>query len=302
LADPNHGRHWHLARAYVGPRGGGALCAPARPPRAFRRDAGFKEFLDIKQKRVPVASAAEFVGRRRQAQRILRAFRDRTGAGVLIHGIGRQGKSSLAARVANRMSGHETVVIFQHYDALAVFEALRNALPPRLQGEFDQTWRLQVTNDASKLQNALLDMLEGPFRAPDPATRAKPILLIIDDLEQILETPKPGQANTPVKTAYNVALASIIAAFRDAETESRLLLTSRYTFALTDARGDDLAARLTAVQLPPMDETQRDKQMRASTRLAGADRGTGASADETRAALEARTKGQPTAILAFRPC
>jgi hypothetical protein len=256
LADPNHGRHWHLARAYVGPRGGGALCAPARPPRAFRRDAGFKEFLDIKQKRVPVASAAEFVGRRRQAQRILRAFRDRTGAGVLIHGIGRQGKSSLAARVANRMSGHETVVIFQHYDALAVFEALRNALPPRLQGEFDQTWRLQVTNDASKLQNALLDMLEGPFRAPDPATRAKPILLIIDDLEQILETPKPGQANTPVKTAYNVALASIIAAFRDAETESRLLLTSRYTFALTDARGDDLAARLTAVQLPPMDETQ----------------------------------------------
>jgi len=39
------------------------------------------------------------------------------------------------------MPGHETVVIFGRYDALAVFEALRNALPPRLQGEFDRTWR-----------------------------------------------------------------------------------------------------------------------------------------------------------------
>ncbi len=62
---------------------------------------------------MPVASAAEFVGRRRQAQRILRAFREREGAGVLIHGIGSHGKSSLAARIANRMPGHDTVVIYR---------------------------------------------------------------------------------------------------------------------------------------------------------------------------------------------
>ncbi len=95
FADPNQGRHWHLARAYAGPQGGGALCASAKPRRTFRRDGGYKEFLDSKQSRVLVATAAEFVGRRRQAQRILRAFRDREGAGVLIHGIARQGKSSL---------------------------------------------------------------------------------------------------------------------------------------------------------------------------------------------------------------
>jgi hypothetical protein len=289
LADPNRGGHWHLARAYAGPLGGGALCASARPRRVFRRDAGYKEFLDLRQKRVPVASAAEFVGRRREAQRILRAFRDRERAGVLIHGLGRQGKSSLAARIANRMPGHDTVVIFERYDALAVFEALRNALPARLQHDFDQSWREQVTKDASNLQIAVLDMLEGPFRTTDPATRAKPVLLIIDDLEQIIETPKPGEANTPVKTNYNVALAAIIVAFRDADTESHLLLTSRYTFALTDARGDDLAARLVPVQLPPMDETQRDKQMRAAARLAEGEHA-GDAADENRAALQARIK------------
>jgi tetratricopeptide (TPR) repeat protein len=114
-------------------------------------------------------------------------------------------------------------------------------------------------------------------------------LLIIDDLEQILETPKPGEANTPVKIAYSVALASVIAAFRDADTESRLLLTSRYTFALTDSRGDDLAARLAPVQLPPMDETQRDKQLRAAARLAGAEHA-GDAAVQNQAALEARIK------------
>jgi hypothetical protein len=299
LADPDQGQHWHLARAYSGPRGDGTLCAAARPRRAFRRDAGYKEFLDLRQRRVPVASAAEFVGRRREAQRILRAFRDRERAGVLIHGLGRQGKSSLAARIANRMPGHDTVVIYERYDALAVFEALRNALPTRLQRDFDQTWREQVTREASNLRNALLDMLEGPFRTTDPATRAKPVLLIVDDLEQILETPKPGEARTPVKTNYSVALASIIAAFRDAETESRLLLTSRYTFALTDPRGDDLAARLASVQLPPMDETQRDKQMSAAARLAGASPA-GAAAAQNRAALEAGSNRPRTAIPAFR--
>jgi len=68
-------------------------------------------------------------------------FRDREGAGVLIHAIGHQGKSSLAARIANRMPSHHTVVVFERYDALAVFEALLSALPPRLRSDFDRTWR-----------------------------------------------------------------------------------------------------------------------------------------------------------------
>jgi hypothetical protein len=161
------------------------------------------------------------------------------------------------------MPGHETVVIFECYDALAVFEAALGALPPRQQSDFDRVWRPQVTNDAAALRPALLDMLEGPFRT-------KPILLVVDDLERILETPQRDETARPVKTAYTAPLAAIIAAFRDAETESRLLLTSRYTFDLTDGRGDDLAARLVAVQLPPMDAVQRDKQMRAAARLAGA--------------------------------
>jgi hypothetical protein len=143
----------------------------------------------------------------------------------------------------------------------------------------------------SALQNAVLDILEGPLRTTDPATGTKPALLIVDDLERILETPKPGETRTPVKAAYHDALTAIIAAFRDADTtESRLLLTSRYTFALTDERGDDLSARLVAVQLPPMDETQRDKQMRAAARLVPASPAAASVSGDTREALESRIK------------
>jgi hypothetical protein len=289
--NPPRGRHWHLARVYLGPRGGDALTASSKPSRPFHRERGYREFLDIRRGRVPVATAAEFVGRRRQAQRIFGAFREREGAGALIHGIGSLGKSSLAARIANRMPGHDTIVIFERYDALSVFDALKNALPERLQSEFDETWRQQVTKDTSKLRNALLDILEGPLRAADPGTRTKPVLLIVDDLERILETPEPGENRTPVKTSYHDVLAAIITAFRDADTtESRLLLTSRYTFGLTDASGDDLAARVVAVQLLPMDETQREKQMRAAAQLMAPRTVTAAPPRDTREALEYRIK------------
>ena len=105
LSDPKSGRHWHLARLYLGPAGGGAVCAAGRPRRDLVRNAGHKEFLDKEKERVPVARADQFVGRRRQAQMVLRALHERRKAGVLIHGMGRLGKSSLAARVANRMPG-----------------------------------------------------------------------------------------------------------------------------------------------------------------------------------------------------
>jgi len=280
LANRHQGLHWHLARVYLGPAGGGPLSAPGKPKRPLRKGAGHREFLDKANSRVPVASAAEFVGRRRQAQRILRAFHDREAAGVLVHGMGNLGKSSLAARVASRMPHHEAVVLFERYDALAVFDALLRALPPRLALQVRQEWRDVVMNDDRALAGALQEMLEGPFRCEDGETKARPILLIIDDLEKILANPQPGEAATPVRPAHTATLAAIITAFAEADTtESRLLLTSRYTFTLGDGRGGDLADRLLLVPLPPMDAVQRDKQMHAATVLAAKAKPAGGTVD-----------------------
>jgi tetratricopeptide (TPR) repeat protein len=264
LQDPRVGRHWHLARVYTGSGGGGACCGRDRPGRRVRRDAGYKEFLDKAARRVPVASAREFVGRRRQAQAVLRSFRD-SQAGVLIFGMGNLGKSSLAARIANRMVRHRTVVVFERYDALAVFEQLLAAVPAGERAGWERTWREQIAADAGALGRALEELLEGPFFD-------RPILLVIDDFEQVLEAPSPGQMRTPVADApgtvdvWRAALSGVLRAFTAADIDSRLLLTSRYDFTLADGRGRDLTDGLNRVALTPMDGDERAKQWRAAAR------------------------------------
>jgi hypothetical protein len=204
---------------------------------------GFKEFLDARNRRVPVATAQQFVGRRRQAQAVLRAFRDHRKAGVLLFGMGNLGKSSLAARIANRLPGHQTVVVYGRYDAPAVFEQLVAALPPAGRAGAERTWGPAIADSPAALGNALEAMLEGPFDD-------RPILLVIDDLEQVLDTPRPGQTGTPVQDApgepdaWRASLGAVLRGFQAAETASRLLLTSRFDFTLPDGRGGDLAAAL----------------------------------------------------------
>jgi tetratricopeptide (TPR) repeat protein len=266
--DPRTGHHWHLARVYTGPGGAGSCCARGKPKRQMRRDPGYKEFLDKARNRVPVATAREFVGRRRQAQDVLRAFRDGHPVGVVLLGMGNLGKSSLAARVANRMPRHRTVVVYEHYDALAIFDQLVAALPAGQRVECDQSWRQQVANNSAVLGDVLADLLEGPFDE-------QPILMVVDDLEQILEPPRPGEVKTPVADGpgsvdtWRSALGSILRAFAAAETESRLLLTSRFDFTLPDGKGGDLAADLDRVHLPPTDESERLRQWRAAQHVAG---------------------------------
>ena len=93
---------WHMARLFVGPKGGGVLAEGG--PTRFRAISATKEFLDAKgDRKVSVATEFEFVGRRRPLQTVLREFYQPARHGLLIHGVGRLGKSSLAARVAHRM-------------------------------------------------------------------------------------------------------------------------------------------------------------------------------------------------------
>ncbi|MEL7060030.1 MAG: CHAT domain-containing protein, partial [Acidobacteriota bacterium] len=263
LENPQLGAHWHLARLYVGPEGGGSCCGVDREPRVLRKDAGFKEFLDKANARVRVASAREFVGRRRSAQRILGEFRRGEAAGVLIFGMGNLGKSSLAARVANRLPRHRAVVIYERYDAQAIFERLVEALPPGARRPWTEQWQRRIADAPPALADCLEQMLTEPFQT-------SPILLIVDDLEQILAVPEPGEGRTPVADAagspdlWRASLSAVLTAFRRAESPSRLLLTSRYDFTLPDGRGGNLADVLAREPLRPMDASERRKQLRAA--------------------------------------
>ncbi|WP_169309560.1 CHAT domain-containing protein [Rhodomicrobium vannielii] len=267
------GRDWHLARLYLGPDGGAPLCtAGARSrPKTVLAEHGHQDILQTKQaaessapsRQLPVASRQSFVGRRRQTQEILRVFRAGKDAGILIHGQGKSGKTSLAARIANRLPSLKPVVIFGDYHTMAIFGEILRACPPALRPALESQWLPLIEQRGDNLGLALEAMLRGPLN------QDAPILLIVDDLEQALDAPQAGQEPTTVKQEYLESLRGVVEAFAETlgHTESRLLFTSRYTFTLPDAKNCELAAKLHDLALPPMNERERLKQMQARLRL-----------------------------------
>ncbi|HIJ84811.1 MAG TPA: CHAT domain-containing protein, partial [Magnetococcales bacterium] len=258
------GSHWHLARVMTTRNGGGPLIRHGAPHRSlWRGDAG-RAFLDPENQKVRVASPEEFVGRRRQAQAVIRAFRD-DKRGVMLQGAGRLGKSSLAARVAQRMRGYITVVVFEQYDRRAIFQVLLEKLPAKPSLEVKRQWSEEVDRGDEGFYLALKDILEKHCTQEDQDQH--PLLLIIDDLERILEDANTGQTGVfRVKDDYKGVLEAVLRAFRDANhTPSRLLITSRHPFTLP-YRGADLGKFVELVPLFPMSEGERTKLAQAALR------------------------------------
>ena len=260
-------RDWHLARLYLGPQGGGALSGGQT---ARKRDATLvhKAFLDQVNRQVPVAAPHEFVGRRRQIQKILTAFRRDSYKGVYVHGVGRQGKSSLAARIALRMSDYRLIVLHGKYDELSILNAFAGAGTDKTLRDFLADQRQEVQDHPERFAFILRELLENHFRDLKRDERGqitqRPALLVIDDFEQALEE----QAGQPHRISPDLlpAVRGVLLAFRNAETTSRMLFTSRYTFSLVHD-GRDLAQDLLDLSLPPMEEYEARKQASAKQRI-----------------------------------
>ncbi|MCM8598597.1 MAG: hypothetical protein NFW04_08065, partial [Candidatus Accumulibacter sp.] len=193
---------------------------------------------------------------------MLRAFQD--GRPVLVHGMGHLGKSSVAARIAHdRLPQLRCVVVFGRYDALEVWDRLLDACPAGQREQYQEQWRARIDADRpGALANALEDLLDGPLAD-------EPVLLVIDDLERILETPQPNQHSVPVQAERRGMLSAVLTAFGKQE-RCKLLLTSRYAFTLPGRdSGEDLAADVVRVPLRAMDKVERDKHQRALLRGLG---------------------------------
>src|SRR5712692_9155079 len=270
-------RDWHLARVWLGPGGGGALVGCTRKRSLLPPDYEYKQVLKVKgDARLVVADPAMFVGRRRELQRGLRVFAGSDFAGVLLHGMGRLGKSSLAARLASRRRRELTLaVVYGAYDALSILEAIGDALKDHPAArELLRQGRDKVRSDPAALEEVLVDLLAGPCR--ESAT-GKPLLLLIDDLEQVLET--SGSESRRVRAAERGALRAVLQAFDPARSESRLLITSRFPFSLVDD-GEELAAKLYPLQLPPLQEITRRKLLLRQVEAARTRPGPGMALDD----------------------
>lgn len=210
--------HWPLLRLYADATPLGALVTPKKTPeRAKRHLREARSELIEADSHVEVCHRSAFVGRRRSIQRCLRVLLGREGdeghaEGVLLHGLGGLGKSSLAARLCDRMPEHRRVVCVGRLDEIRLLGALRERYPAAS----------GLLNSDLPLKARLRSVLEEPL---DQA----PALFVFDDFEHNLDLANVGAGLRP--EALDV-LKALVQAIREVHSDSRVIVTSRFAFAL----------------------------------------------------------------------
>ncbi|MDB4947756.1 MAG: hypothetical protein JWM27_405 [Gemmatimonadetes bacterium] len=239
-------RDWHLLRLFCAGDPPAAFVTPTQTPgrkRSTGRPAE-SEFLDPLTKKVKVATRAAFVGRRRLLQRSLRKLREPDDAhlGLVLRGQGGRGKSSVAARLCDRLhSRFQRVVVIGRLDESSLIQAWRPELP---NDGVRQVLSEPTAELRFRIEAALTVLADAGLREP---------LFVLDDFEQN----QPGKADGVLDLAPHAADA--LGALLDAVAHTgfgRVLITCRYALPAP------FADRLAAEEVQPLDATEREKQAR----------------------------------------
>ncbi|MDZ7970586.1 MAG: CHAT domain-containing protein [Nostoc sp. DedSLP03] len=238
----NKARDWHLLRLYAAGNLPSSLVTPLRtrgrkpaPPLSVST-----QFLDAAGK-VKVPTRESFVGRRRQLQSCLRVLSQPSDeVGVLIHGMGGLGKSSLAARLCDRLPNFERVVWVGQIDEASLVSRLTEKLD-------DNEQRKSLQNYDEELKYRLRRVFQQLYE------EAKPFLLVLDDFEVNLETSPPtpprggeGSQVPPfpgregglgglgrLQPEAAEVLTALVWAIKENFTSHRIIITCRYDFEFT---------------------------------------------------------------------
>ncbi len=224
--------YWHQLRLYADPTPLTALVtAPQHPGREkFRIKPATQAFLDP-EGRVRVCDRRGFVGRRRLLQSALRILRARPGddeyrPGLLLHGMGGLGKSSLAARLCDRLAPtHDPWVWYGRLDANEVLRRFTQRLA-------DNNARTLLADDSLGLDQRLERLFSEHLK--------RPLLLVFDDFEhnaQVAEIAAPGakrflprtrpDGRLILESSAETALRAVLVAIRESGTDSRVIVTCR---------------------------------------------------------------------------
>jgi tetratricopeptide (TPR) repeat protein len=192
-----------------------------------------------------VRKVGEFVGRRAELRRLLGVLRDSGRGGVLIHGIGGVGKSTLTAELLHHL-GDEAGLVVPVPAATAptvdsVLETLRKRLVVRCVSaglaEDDMLRRV-----AAMLADATPSWQERWELIQQVVLPRLPVLLVLDNAEDLLVQSDGGWQPA------DSDLADFLAAWAAAAPRARLLVTSRYPFSLPNR----MHRRLTVHHLGPL--------------------------------------------------
>ncbi|MBD2512004.1 CHAT domain-containing protein [Nostoc muscorum FACHB-395] len=206
-------RDWHLLRLYVAQTLPSALVKRGRKP--VPRPSVASEFIDS-EKKLRVATRETFVGRRRQLQNCLRVLKTSSQEiGVLIHGMGGLGKSTIAARLCDRLPEYEKLVWWRQIDESSLVNKLADKLKTSEQ-------RTALRESTDELKYRLRDVLTELNQAGE-----KPFLLIFDDFEWNLEH---RQGRYILKTQVAEVFKALVWAIEETYSSHRIIITCRYDF------------------------------------------------------------------------
>ena len=224
--------YWHLLRLYADRSKLGGVVTPlgSRGRVRLRSRAASTLFLDA-EGRVKVADRGSFVGRRRELQTLLRVLRPEDSAEgpqlVLLHGMGGQGKSSLAARLLDRIGATHAdhAVWVGKIDQLSV-EGLTQRLT-LADADVDQEVNDLLGRESVQLADRLRFVLDGPLANT-------PCMFVFDDFEDGNLEPNGLGGYRCAAEALQVLQAFGTAIARTG-SPSRVVITSRYDFPLPAA-------------------------------------------------------------------
>jgi tetratricopeptide (TPR) repeat protein len=204
---------WHLLRLYVQGNGIGALVAPPGDF-IYERSQPQQLFLDPLTQQVRVAAPDEFVGRRRILQAGLRQLRKNRG--LLLYGLGGVGKSTIAARLLERLRGYERLVIHRGLDE----DKLISLLSQYCQTETGQG----ILSEKLPLRQRLSKFLKSGLNQPK-----EQLIFVLDDFEANLQA--RGESWI-LSTEAAPIFEALLEAIAQSPLAHRFLITCRYQFEL----------------------------------------------------------------------
>ncbi|BAY75426.1 TPR repeat-containing protein [Nostoc linckia NIES-25] len=207
---------WHLLRLYVQGECPGALVDVLGDVPPSAPEPAYEQFLDPDTQLVRVAKPSEFVGRRRTLQRCLKAIR--TSLGVLIHGLGGVGKSTVTARLLERMVGYHRLVNFRQLDEDKLLKTLAE----------------QCTSERGHdILNGKLPLMQRltKFFTEGLNTKEQRFAFVLDDFEANLELRNGVYVLQP--QVVDVLLA-LLKAMQNSQLPHKVIITCRYNFTLSE--------------------------------------------------------------------
>ncbi|HYH63649.1 MAG TPA: tetratricopeptide repeat protein, partial [Urbifossiella sp.] len=162
-----------------------------------------------------------FIGRRREQQGLIPGLQDGEFTVAVLHGLGGQGKSTLATRVANRLSGFRVLAVRpKRRDGETVADCARRTVDDLLD-EFRAAFlRAGLQAEYDLLVNPKIAAVDKLVVAVD-AMNEVAFLLVVDNFEDVLEVGTRAIADDALAKFYSRVTTALTRG-------SRVIVTTRY--------------------------------------------------------------------------